>query len=84
MIKYIFLHIGLHKTGSSSIQKSLAGSAGFLERIGYLYPVFRTGRHKIINHSMPFFSLFTDNPLKYHENILNGITTDKGIKKLHK
>lgn len=84
MIKDIYLHIGLHKTGSSSIQVSLSKSRVALKKYGYLYPVFKKGQENIHNHSIPFYSLFTNNPLKYHINIAGGSNTLNKVEQLHK
>lgn len=36
--KKLFLHIGLHKTGTTSLQTFLKANEGMLRRAGYLYP----------------------------------------------
>jgi hypothetical protein len=59
MIRNIYLHIGLPKTGSSSIQVSLAKSSQFLKDNGYLYPLFSNGEHVFLNHSVPFKQIFS-------------------------
>ena len=66
MISEIFLHIGLHKTGTTSIQNTLffKKNSKLLEDHGYLYP-----KHWPANHSIPIFSIFCDFPEKYHINI---------------
>lgn len=55
-----YLHIGMHKTGSSSIQKYLFENT-LTDDIEYL-PL------KPANHSILFYSIFTVNPENYHIN----------------
>jgi hypothetical protein len=52
-----FLHIGTHKTGTTSIQTALAQHAETLDKSGYIYP--RTGRSEssVAHHNIAF-SLF--------------------------
>lgn len=65
-INEIIIHVGLHKTASSSIQKCLADTRNdsFLTRKHTLYP-----KKWPINHSIPIYSAFCKNPEKYHINI---------------
>ncbi|NRF95759.1 hypothetical protein HQN89_33575 [Paenibacillus frigoriresistens] len=65
----IILHVGLHKSGSSSIQETLfLKKNNFeLEKMGYLYPKCWQP-----NHSMAIYSAFCDDPTKYHGNIRLG------------
>jgi hypothetical protein len=83
MIKEIFLHIGIHKTATTTIQRTLYSEHSILVKEGILYPKFNIGEDPIDNHSIPFYSLFCNNPKEYHINIRKGITTDESIKKLH-
>lgn len=83
MIKTIFLHIGGHKTGTTSIQKSMKQAAELLASNGYLYPLFKLNDYVLSNHSIPFFSLFTANPESYHINISEGFTSKEKIESLH-
>lgn len=55
-----YLHVGMHKTGSSSIQKVLSQHT-FATNTQYL-------KTCDINHSIPLYSLFVDNPEDYHIN----------------
>lgn len=53
----ITLHIGMHKTGSSSIQLALAGfddGNTTCPDLGYE------------NHSIPFYTAYSENHQKYH------------------
>jgi hypothetical protein len=62
MIKKIFVHIGVHKTGSTSIQQMLGRNREILIKHGFLYPVFKARSANIFNHSVPFVSMFKKNP----------------------
>jgi hypothetical protein len=56
--KQIILHAGLHKTGTTAIQNTLAAANQILEIQGWKYPVFTDGvRPKINNHSNPLYTL---------------------------
>jgi len=79
MISEIFLHVGLHKTATSSIQKTLflKENSKLLEDNDYLYP-----KHWPINHSIPIFSIFADSPEKFHINIKKGYSIQE-IKKVN-
>lgn len=83
MVKKICLHIGLHKTATTTIQKTLYKERSALAGAGILYPVFYIGEEPVENHSIPFYSLFCDNPEEYHVNVRKEITTDEAISKLH-
>ena len=66
MISEIFLHVGLPKTGTSSIQDTLflKKNSTFLEDNDYLYP-----KHWPANHSMTILNNFKNHPEKLHLNI---------------
>lgn len=84
MIKTIYLHIGIHKTGTTSIQKALGSNHNLLASNGYLYPIFKRSGNEFYNHSVVFFSMFCADPIKYHQNIVNGDTNPEAIETLHK
>jgi len=71
-IKQIFLHIGLPKTGSTSIQNTLYDKKNQiqLKNAGYLYPTKLE-----LNHSFPIFSAFCDNPYEYWHNFSMGLSS---------
>lgn len=72
--KRIILHAGLHKTGTTAIQQTLAASNQILQSQGWKYPVFTDGvRGRIVNHSNPLYTLFCDNPDGYLPNLTAGI-----------
>jgi hypothetical protein len=83
MIENIYLHIGFHKTGTSTIQQSFGESRKYLAQNGFLYPVFRMKGHEVFNHSIPIVSMFCTEPEKYSINIKNGITTKEAAEKLN-
>lgn len=83
MIKTIYLHIGFHKTASTSIQQTLFNNRHILAREGYLYPGFTAGDRKITNHSEVFFSMFNPRPDKYHMNLVKHYDTIEKTDALH-
>lgn len=69
-MKQIILHVGLHKTATSSIQNTMAGNRKLLQNHhGLHYPIFFYGKKSIANHSIPFYSAFCERPEAYHMNI---------------
>jgi hypothetical protein len=58
MIKEVFIHIGLTKTGSTTIQTYLGRSIESLKKLGYLFPRFIYKNVVFDNHSIPFRILF--------------------------
>lgn len=72
-MKRFILHVGLHKTATSSIQETLACNQGELIAQGLYYPIFEEINNAIIiNHSIPFYSVYCEHPELYPVNILNG------------
>jgi len=68
----LFLHIGLHKTASSSFQLSCDTNRSELLKQNIVYPLFdclNTNHQQINNHSIPLFSLFTSHPEHYPVNL---------------
>jgi hypothetical protein len=65
----VILHVGLHKTGTSSIQETLFSEKNnkLLEKKNYLYP-----KSWDSNHSIPIYSAFCDDPESYYENSRKG------------
>jgi hypothetical protein len=58
MIETIYLHVGPHKTGSTTIQESLGNNRELLLQHGYLYPCFQLNGHLEFNHSTPLKNRF--------------------------
>ena len=77
----IYLHIGLGKTGTSTIQNNLFANKGVLdEKFGILYPTFDLGyQHFLENHNIFIKSLFSKNATKLYHNILYGIDTPEKV-----
>ena len=72
----LYLHIGLHKTASSSFQLSCAKNISQLCKQNLNYPLFEctgTRHQKINNHSIPLFSLYTSHPEHYPVHLHWGI-----------
>ena len=72
-MKTCFLHLGLHKTASSSFQQTCASNRKLLGKQGLHYPLFacehsHPKRLKINNHSVPLRCLYDQNPKNYHIN----------------
>lgn len=83
MARKLFLHLGLHKTATSSFQNSCSNSQEELAAKGFFYPLFRCNKQDIApfeNHSIPLFSLFCSNPELYPVNIRLGLSN---LKELH-
>lgn len=66
--KTIVLHIGLHKTGTSSIQATLKHNQAVLRERGMLYPGFLPA-----NHSQFFINAFSSRAEHYHANRRQGL-----------
>jgi hypothetical protein len=76
MQKDLYLHLGLHKTSSTSFQATCKANLQFLLDQGITYPLFKCAqisREDISNHSIPLFSLFSGKADRYHINIRIGI-----------
>jgi len=84
MIKTIYLHIGVHKTATSSIQEALGKARALLAHGGYLYPVFTKREMIIYNHSIVFYSMFFQKPETYHMNVLYGYNNPDAVNELNR
>jgi len=76
-VKEIYLHIGLHKTGTSSIQATLAENAQVLESKSIFY-LTEMG----INHSEFLVPMFMENPSEFYLE-QNKNQSEKDVKKLY-
>lgn len=65
-MKELLLHVGMHKTGSTSIQKTLNGFS--LNGIKYA----NLGE---FNHSIPMYTAFSEDPYNYHVHLNQGRTS---------
>lgn len=73
MFDKIILHVGLHKTGTTSLQNYFGQNRNKLKPLGILYPVLSINSFTPNNHSWPIKNLTMDLPHKYHLNITNNI-----------
>jgi|LakMenEpi03Aug12_release.lakeMendotaPanAssembly.Ray.scaffolds.fasta_scaffold02010_15 hypothetical protein len=72
--KRIILHAGLHKTGTTAIQDTLAAGNEELMSQGWKYPIFTDIEQiKIVNHSSVLYTLFCDDPSSYLPNLIAGV-----------
>ena len=64
------LHVGLHKTASSSLQATCGTNRCLLAAKGYNYPSLYNsyGGAKTDNHSVALFNIFSKSRLNYHIN----------------
>lgn len=72
MVKNCYLHIGLHKTASSSFQRTCSRNINLLKSFDITYPIFtcsEANKNSIENHSIPIYSLLCKEPERYHINI---------------
>ena len=77
--KVCYLHVGLHKTASSSFQATCAKNKDLLQKSGLIYPIFScevAKKKRIKNHSFPIKSLFTENPADFGHNKKWGVSGD--------
>lgn len=85
MTKLAYIHVGLHKTATSSLQSTCATNKRQLREQGFHYPIFRLKTNqitrKISNHSAPFVNIFHPSPEKYAINHIWGIQDLANAKK---
>jgi hypothetical protein len=67
-MKEVILHIGMHKTGTSSIQNSMKGVGG---------DGIRVARFTEVNHSIPMYTMFSENRYNYHVWKNRGFTVNE-------
>lgn len=73
MFKHVIIHLGLHKTGTTSIQRTLRKNHNALLNNGIAYPQLTIATFKPANHSWPIINLVSDKPSLYHLNIRHRI-----------
>ena len=71
MTETVYIHIGAHKTGSSSIQQSFFKSAGALKEHGVEYFPLSA------NHSAAIYSFFSENRKNYHVNLKKRLSNEE-------
>ncbi len=71
-VKKVFLHVGMAKTGTTSIQDTLFSNQELLKKNDYYYfkDLYR-------NHSYMFVNMFDSNPEKFHSNIKKSFGIEK-------
>jgi hypothetical protein len=69
----IFLHVGFHKTATSSFQDTCMENSNILESQGFLYPALKYNNKVINNHGIHFNCVFMDEPETFDFNILEGV-----------
>lgn len=73
-LRKLILHVGFHKTATSSIQQTLANNHDILANAGWFFPLFKfNAQQSLANHSVPLFTLFTEHPEKYQGVIRLGV-----------
>ncbi len=60
--KFCVLHLGLHKTGTTSIQKTIQKNIHLFSQNKWHYPIFQIDKKRYANHSIPIMTLYGDNP----------------------
>lgn len=80
----IYIHVGPHKTATSSIQDGLKRYRQKLLSQGIYFPLLPGPSGELCeNHSPLIYSLFGDDPKSYHVNVAHGITTIEGVRALN-
>ena len=75
--KKIYLHMGFHKTATSSFQETCKQNVELLKNRGIIYPLFNSTHidiKDIANHSIPIYSMYSEDPKKYHINIRHNVS----------
>jgi len=68
------LHVGLHKTATSSFQVTCGNNRRELAAQGIHYPLFKISDKQTFNHSIPIFLLFSEHPERYNVSIKWGFS----------
>ena len=71
-LKELILHVGFHKTATSSFQATCVKNRELLADQGIYYPSFSLVNKVINNHSAPIASLFTKDPSSLRVNVTQG------------
>ncbi|MCQ3828320.1 hypothetical protein HXX02_02565 [Microbulbifer elongatus] len=72
MYDELVLHLGFHKTGSTSIQKTCFKNGRVLADNGWVYPRLKLSGKSFSNHSRFLFSLFSESSDSYLPNVKDG------------
>ena len=75
MVLATLLHVGLHKTASTSFQATCGKNRTLLKSRGYDYPsLFNSdGGVRTENHSIALFNIFSKSRMNYHQNAGKGM-----------
>ena len=76
-MRKIILHVGLHKTGSSSIQFNLKRYSDKLLSNNIYY--FKFDENEWENHSVPLALIFQDSPRQKNNTVLNCFASDADV-----
>ena len=84
MAKTIYLHIGLHKTASTSFQATCAHNRELLNTHDIHYPCF-AGKNQSYpdNHSLPLHTIFSRNAAKHHLHASRSLDDIEAEKQLY-
>ena len=84
-MKTCYLHVGFHKTASTSFQQVCGNNREQLNKAGFYYPKFAYPAQKgnIWNHTGPVSSIYKSDRLKNRGNSKNK-GTEKGIRPINK
>lgn len=75
----VYIHVGLHKTGTSTIQSCLFSNRKSLESTeGYCYPSINK------NHGGTIYTMFSDTPENFITNVKNNLTDPQKISEYKK
>ncbi|MEL0630768.1 hypothetical protein [Psychromonas aquatilis] len=84
MMRKLILHVGAHKTGTSTIQKNLSLIPELeWDSAGCTYPIFNNGFSDIFNHSIVIYSFFSEHADKYHMNLKFGFDNQSKVNALN-
>lgn len=77
MTSTTYLHVGLHKTASTSLQETCGKNRDLLKAKGYNYPRLYNsdGGVKTENHSIALFNIFSKSRFNYHVNAGRSISS---------
>lgn len=83
--KQVIIHTGFHKTGSSSVQHSLAHNRPLLKEHGYYYPDITLQGKVFYNRSVPLYGRYCDHPEKFqHYGYHNELDADFANREIDK
>ena len=75
--KQLILHVGFHKTASTTIQASCFVNNDLLESNGICYPIYRLGDRTFKSHGFHLVNMFMANKVNFVANIKTGIDPER-------